>query len=212
MDNKTQEITLHPGAISSQSNQKDSNMFTQLFRDWWLIAARGALVMVFGILALFWGKPTELVLVLLFGVFSTMDGILATAAGLASRGYFKRWWALLLEGITGIAMGVLIFYWPDVTALVLLYFIAVRAVTTGVFEVLAAIEFRQVFPEEWTMIIGGLLLVLLGIWLFVFPAEGTGSLVWLISVYAIIAGLIDLIFAFCLWSLLREGETAIVSG
>jgi len=93
-------------------------MFTQLFRDWWLIAARGILAIVFGILALFWPAPTMLVLVLLFGIFSFVDGIFAIAAGTASRGYFKRWWALLLEGITGIAMGVLIFYWPTVWTLV----------------------------------------------------------------------------------------------
>jgi uncharacterized membrane protein HdeD (DUF308 family) len=202
----------YPSAISSQSNQKESNMFTQLFHDWWLIAVRGALAIVFGILALFWLEPTKLVLVLLFGVFSIVDGIFAIATGTASRGYFERWWALLLEGITGIVIGVLAFYWPDVTALVLLYFIAVRAITTGFFEVLAAIEFRQVFPGEWTMIIGGLLPVLLGTLLFVFPAEGTVSLVWLISIYAILAGLIELIFAFRLWSLLREFETAVVSG
>lgn len=186
-------------------------MFTQLFRDGWLIAARGVLAIVFGILALFWPAPTTLVLVLLFGIFSFVDGIFAIAAGTASRGYFKRWWALLLEGITGIAMGVLIFYWPDVTALVLLYFIAARAVATGFFEILLAIEFRQVFSGEWTKIIGGMLSVLLGTMLFVFPAEGTVSLVWLIGIYAIIAGLIELIFAFRLWSLLRESETAVVS-
>ena len=119
---------------------------------------------------------------------------------------------LFRDGWLIAARGVLAFYWPDVTALVLLYFIAVRAVTTGFFEILAAIEFRQVFPGEWTMIIGGLLSVLLGTLLFVFPAEGTVSLVWLISIYAILAGLIELIFAFRLWSLLREFETAVVPG
>ena len=65
-------------------------MFTQLFRDWWLIAARGVLAIVFGILALFWTEPTKLVLVLLFGIFSFVDGIFAIAAGTASRGYFAR--------------------------------------------------------------------------------------------------------------------------
>jgi uncharacterized membrane protein HdeD (DUF308 family) len=187
-------------------------MFTQLFCDWWLIAARGVLAIVFGILALFWPEPTALDLVLLFGVFSIVDGIFAIAAGVASRGYFERWWALLLAGITGIVIGVVIFYWPDVTALLLLSCIAIRMVTTGIFEIVAAIEFRQVFPGEWTMIIGSMLSVFLGIWLFVFPAQGTGSLVWLISIYAIIAGLIELIFAFLLWSLLREFETAVESG
>ena len=187
-------------------------MFTQLFRDGWLIAARGVLSIVIGILALFWTEPTELDLVLLFGIFSIVDGIFAIAAGVASHGYFKRWWALLLEGITGIVIGVLIFYWPDVTVLVLLYFIAARAVVTGFLETLPAIEFRQAFPEEWTVIVGGILSVLLGIWLFVFPAEGTGSLVWLIGMYAILAGFIELLFAFRLYCLWRESETAGVSG
>lgn len=62
-------------------------------------------------------------------------------------------------------IGVAAFYWPDATAIVLLHFIAVRAVTTGFFEILAAIESRQVFPGEWTMIIGGVLSVILGTWL-----------------------------------------------
>jgi len=186
-------------------------MFIQLFRDWWLIAARGVLAIVVGILALFWPAPTNLVLVLLFGVFSFVDGIFTIAAGVASRGYFERWWALLLAGITGIVIGVVIFYWPDVTALVLLYFIAVRAVITGILEIVAALEFRQVFPGEWMMIFGGMLSVLLGAWMLVFPAEGTVSLVWRIGIYAIIAGLIELIFAFRLWTMLREFETAVGS-
>ena len=176
-------------------------MFIQLFRDWWLIAARGALAIVFAILALFWPEPAKLVLVLLFGVFSIVDGIFAIAAGTASRGYVGRWWALLLEGITGIVIGVVAFYWPHITVLALLYFIAARAVATGIFEILIAIEFRQVFSEEWRIVIGGTLSVLFGTLLFVFPAEGTASLVWLIGMYAILAGLIELIFAFRLWSL-----------
>ena len=61
------------------------------------------------------------------------------------------------------------------------------------------------------MILGGVLSVLLSAWLFVFPAEATVSLVWLIGIYAIIAGLIELIFAFRLWSLLRESETTVAS-
>ena len=182
-------------------------MFIQLFRDWWLIAVRGALSILFGILALFWPEPTKLILVLLFGVFSSVDGIIAIAAGTASRGYFERWWALLLEGITGVIIGVLVFYWPGVTTLALLYFIAARAVTTAIFEILSSTEFRQDFPGEWIMIIGGMLSVLLGTWLFVFPAEGVMSLVWLIGIYAIIAGLIKLMFAFRLWNLWNDLKT-----
>ncbi|HSL44497.1 MAG TPA: HdeD family acid-resistance protein [Anaerolineales bacterium] len=171
-------------------------MFTQLFRNWWHFAVRGVLAIVFGVLALIWPDSTKLALVLLFGAFAFVDGIFAVTTGIATRGYFERWWAILLEGIAGIVIGVLTFFWPNITALVLLYFIAAWAVTTGIFEIVAAIEFRHVISGEWVMILAGLLSVLLGILLFVFPSAGMVSVVWLIGIYAIAAGIISMIFAF----------------
>lgn len=180
------------------------NTFAQLFRNWWMVALRGALAMVFGILALIWPDTTKLALVLLFGAFALTDGSLAVAAGVALSGYFERWWVLLLEGFTGIVIGVLTFSWPNVTGLVLLYFIAAWAVITGIFEIVAAIQFRRVIPGEWAMILSGLVSVLFGIFLFVLPAAGAVSLVWLIGIYAIAAGIIVMIFAFRLRSLWRN--------
>ena len=95
-------------------------MFTQLFRNWWHFAVRGVLAIVFGVLALIWPDSTKLALVLLFGAFAFVDGIFAVTTGIATRGYFERWWAILLEGIAGIVIGVLTFFWPNITALVLL--------------------------------------------------------------------------------------------
>ena len=171
-------------------------MFTQLFRNWWHFAVRGVLAIVFGVLALIWPDSTKLALVLLFGAFAFVDGIFAVTTSIAARGYLERWWAILLEGIAGIVIGVLTFFWPNITALVLLYFIAAWAVTTGIFEIVAAIEFRHVISGEWVMILAGLLSVLLGILLFVFPSAGMVSVVWLIGIYAIAAGIISMIFAF----------------
>ena len=171
-------------------------MFTQLFRNWWHFAVRGVLAIVFGVLALIWPDSTKLALVLLFGAFAFVDGSFAVATGIAARGYFERWWAILLEGIAGVVIGVLTFFWPNITALALLYFIAAWAVTTGIFEIAAAIEFRQVISGEWVMVLAGLLSVLLGILLFVFPSAGMVSVIWLIGIYAIAAGIISMIFAF----------------
>jgi uncharacterized membrane protein HdeD (DUF308 family) len=171
-------------------------MFSQLFRNWWLFAVRGVLAIVFGVLALIWPGSAMLALVLVFGAFALADGIFAVAAAIASRSYFRRWWAVLLEGLAGIIIGILTFFWPNITALVLLYFIAAWAVITGIFEIAAAIEFRHVIPGEWTMVLNGLLSVLLGVLLFVFPAAGAVGLVWLIGIYAIAAGIVLLILAF----------------
>jgi uncharacterized membrane protein HdeD (DUF308 family) len=180
--------------------------FTQLFRNWWIVAVRGVLAIVFGILALIWPDTTKLALVLLFGAFALVDGFSATAAGIALAPYFKRWWALLLEGLTGILIGVLTFSWPNVTGLILLYFIAAWAVITGIFEIVAAIEFRNVVSREWAMVLGGILSVLLGVLLFAFPSAGAVGVVWLIGVYAIVFGIIELIAAFHLRGLLRSIE------
>jgi len=187
-------------------------MFTQLFRNWWLFAVRGVIAIVFGLLALIWPGSAVLALVFLFGAFALVDGIFAVAAGIASHGHFERWWAVLLEGLSGIVIGILTFFWPDITALLLLYFIATWAVITGIFEIMAAIKFRHVIPGEWAMILNGLLSVVLGILLFVFPAAGAVSLVWLIGIYAIAAGFMVMIFAFRLRGLQREFKTAIAIG
>ena len=181
-------------------------ILTQLFRNWWHFAVRGLLAIVFGIMALIWPETTKLALVLLFGAFVLVDGIFAVTTGIAARGYFERWWAILLEGITGIIVAVLTFFWPNITALALLYFIAAWAVTTGIFEILAAIEFRHVLSGEWVMILVGLLSVVFGVLLFVFPGAGTLSIVWLIGMYAIAAGIMEIIFAFRLRGLWRGIE------
>ena len=185
-------------------------MFTQLFRNWWMFAVRGVLAVVFGILALIWPESTKVALVWLFGAFTLLDGIFAVAAGIATHGFFDRWWALLLEGVAGIIVGLTAFFWTDLTALVLLYLIAAWAIVTGIFEIIAAIQYRHVISGEWAMIVGGLLSVIVGILLFVFPAAGEVSVVWMIGMYAIAAGIIEMIFAFRLRGLKHDLETTTV--
>jgi uncharacterized membrane protein HdeD (DUF308 family) len=110
-------------------------MLTMLARNWWVVALRGLFAIVFGILAIVWPSLTLLVLITLFGAYALADGIFAVIAGIASYGRNERWWAMLLEGIAGIILGVLTFLWPGTTALVLVYFIAAWAMITGVFEI-----------------------------------------------------------------------------
>lgn len=183
--------------------------FTQLFRNWWLFALRGVLAIVFGALALLWPGQTKLVLVLLFGTFVLVDGIFALISGIAFRAYFVRWWAIALEGLAGMVIGLSTFIWPDVTGLALLYFIAAWAIITGIFEILVAIHFQDVIAGEWAMIFNGLLSAFFGCLLLAFPAVGVVGLVWLIGIYAITAGVMGLILALHLRSLLQQFKTVV---
>jgi uncharacterized membrane protein HdeD (DUF308 family) len=187
-------------------------MLDMFLRNWWTYAVRGVVAVIFGILAFIWPGQTILALVLVFGAYALVDGIFAVFAGIASRRYFKRWWAVLLEGLVGIVIGLLTFFWSNITALVLLYLIAAWALITGIFEIVAAIQLRRVITGEWMYILGGLLSILFGILLFVFPAAGAVSIIWVIGVYAIVFGISEIIFAFRLRSLRGEIEKASASG
>ena len=170
-------------------------MLKQLFRHWWLFVVRGVLAIVFGIVALIWPGLTKYVLVLLFGAFALVDGIFAVAASITFHKYFERWWAVLVEGLTGIVLGVLTFLWPGITALVLVYFIAAWAVITGIFEIVTATRIRFFIPGEWSMILAGVFSILFGVLLFVFPGAGVVGLVWVIGIFAIVFGVMQLILS-----------------
>ena len=182
-------------------------MITMLSRYWWVLALRGLMAIVFGILALLWPQITLLTLIYLFGAYVLLDGIFAVITGIRSYGENERWWAVLLEGLLGIAVGVLAFVWPDVTGLVLLYFIAAWAVITGIFEIFAAIRLRRELTGEWLMVLSGLLSIAFGVALVIFPAAGALALTWLIGAYAIFFGILLIILAFRLRGMRpSEGE------
>jgi uncharacterized membrane protein HdeD (DUF308 family) len=183
-------------------------MLEKISSNWWMFAVRGVAAVIFGVLALIWPGQTLQALVLVFGAYALVDGIFAVIAGITARGSFDRWWAVLLEGVAGIIIGLLTFFWPNITALVLVYFIAAWALITGILEIVAAIQLRRVITGEWMLILGGLLSIILGILLFVFPGAGAVSLVWMIGIYAIVFGISEIVFAFRLRGLKHEIEKA----
>ena len=103
-----------------------------LQRTWWVLLLRGIAAMAFGVLT--WIQPgiSLAALVLLFGAYSFMDGILGVWTAFAGRKEHEHWWVLLLGGLLGIGVGVLTFSAPGVTALALLFYIAIWAIATGV--------------------------------------------------------------------------------
>ncbi len=179
-----------------------------LARSWWVFALRGVLAIIFGILALVSPGLTLLTLVLLFGAYALVDGVFAVIAGISSYGRSERWWVVVLEGVAGIIIGILTFIWPGTTALVLLYFIAVWALLTGILEIVAAIQLRRLITNEWMLILRGIASVIFGVLLFVFPGAGALGLIWLIGAYAIVFGILFIVLALRLRSVPREPQAA----
>ncbi len=165
-------------------------------RYWWIIGLRGLLAVLFGLAAFFWTGLTLLALVYLFGAYALVSGVMMVIVSLEGRKYYRQWWVLLIEGLVGIAAGVVAFAWPFITALALLYLIAAWAIVTGVFEIAASFSGLLPMAQEWTLALAGILSILFGVLLVVLPGAGILGLVWLIGAYALAYGIVLIIRAF----------------
>jgi uncharacterized membrane protein HdeD (DUF308 family) len=163
-------------------------MFYDLIQNWWALAIRGAVAILFGVLAFIWPGITLIALIVLFAAYALADGIFSIVAAANASKTGERWWALLLEGILGIIAGVVALFIPGVTALVLLYIIAFWAIITGIFEIVAAIRLRREISNEWLLLLNGIFSLILGAFLAVFPGIGVIALVLWIGAYALISG------------------------
>jgi uncharacterized membrane protein HdeD (DUF308 family) len=152
-----------------------------LTQHWWVVLLRGILAILFGILAYAWPGVTIAVLVLFWGAYALIDGILAVVAGI--RG---KWGALSVVGLLGIAAGVVTFLWPGITAITLVWIFAFWAIVAGVLQVSAAIRLRKEVQGEWLWILSGVCMVVLGVLLMLYPGAGALSIIWLIAGLAVI--------------------------
>lgn len=158
-----------------------------LARNWWLVLARGAVAVLFGVAVFVFPGLALVTLVLLFGAFTLIDGALALTAALSGGAPAPRWW-LAVVGLLGIAAGGFTLAAPDMTALVLVYIVAIWSMTTGVMQIVGALRLRQEIHGEMMLIVSGALSLLFGIALTLWPAAGALTLVVMLGLYAVLFG------------------------
>jgi uncharacterized membrane protein HdeD (DUF308 family) len=184
-------------------------MLETLTRSWWAVALRGVAAVLFGLIALNWPDITLLVMVVAFGAYALVDGVLALGTAIfGDRGTTARRGWLIVEGIAGILIGVLTFVWPSVTTLVLLWLIATWALVTGVLEIVAAVRLRREIHGEWLLALSGVLSVLFGILLLVWPKAGALTMVYVIGGFAVGLGVLLIVLSLRLRRLHRESAAA----
>ena len=158
-----------------------------------MLLLRGVLASVFGLICFAYPGVTLTRLVILFGAYTLIDGLLAIAASITRAKIQERWWSTLMEGIVGSLIGLLILAWPGITTLRLLYLIAMWAILTGIFKIVAAIRLRRHIIGEWLLLLSGAASVVCGLLLFVMP--GAMAVLFWIGAYAVTIGLFLVVVA-----------------
>jgi uncharacterized membrane protein HdeD (DUF308 family) len=184
-----------------KSLQKDSlpgadAMDKLLQKAWWMLALRGAAGVLFGVLAILWPGITLLVLVALFAAYAFVTAIVSVSAGIQNRKTDKGWWLLLVLGIVAFAAGVVSVMYPDVTALFLVVLMGANALFTGALDIAIAVRLRKTIKGEWLLVLAGILSIVFGTLVLIFPGAGALALVWMVSFYSTFTGVLLLALAF----------------
>jgi uncharacterized membrane protein HdeD (DUF308 family) len=159
---------------------------------WWTFMLRGVVAIAFGVLAFLapaWGIA---ILVALFAVWAILDGVSSLLTGWRTRGQDRSWWLEVLEGLVGVIAGVIAIALPELAAEALVLIIGAWAVLTGAIEIVLAVRLRRVIRGEIWMALAGVASILFGALVFLFPAAGALSLVWLIGAFAIVFGAFEI--------------------
>jgi uncharacterized membrane protein HdeD (DUF308 family) len=170
-------------------------MIAALARNWWAIAIRGVLGILFGLVALFLPGATMLSLVLLFAAYVFVDGVFAIVAAVRSAGQHERWGLLVLEGIVDIAAAVIAVVWPGITVVAFVLVVAFWALLSGALMLWAAFRL-DVDNGRWWLVFGGVVSLLYGALLIVTPMVGALVLTWWLGAYALVFGVSLLVLAF----------------
>jgi uncharacterized membrane protein HdeD (DUF308 family) len=149
-----------------------------------LLGIRGLLAVIFGVLVLVWPGITILALAIVFAAYVFVDGIGLIVSGFEARGG-RRWW-YVLAGVVGVIAGMAAAFWPEVTVLVLVVWAGAWAVVTGALEIAAAV--RGEGSGRWLMALAGVLSVLAGLVILIWPGIGALALATVLGIYALASG------------------------
>jgi uncharacterized membrane protein HdeD (DUF308 family) len=159
------------------------------------LLVRGLLAIAVGIVSVAWPDITIGAIVILFAVYAFIAAITDGARAFTSSraggvaGY-------LLLALLSAAAGIVALVWPGITALVLVLWIAIWAVVTGVVEVALAFRQGEAAGERTMWALTGLVLVALGVVLFIRPDIGALSLATVFGLFSIVYGISSLVLAF----------------
>jgi uncharacterized membrane protein HdeD (DUF308 family) len=180
--------------MESLLDQAAKTADTQLTKMRWALGLSGLLAVAVGVVILVWPGISLTALTLVFGIYALATGVIAFASAFASTANGERGW-LVFYGLLGIAVGVIVIAWPDISSLALLYVIGAYAIVLGVIAIGGAFWLPLDGGDTALMIVSGVVSILFGIVIFAQPNTGALVTLALIAAFALITGITELVVA-----------------
>lgn len=169
-------------------------MLETLQKNWWLIAVRGVLAIVFGILALASPYIVIFSLITFFAFFAILSGFFILT--LAFLGETDNKGLRIIEGLIFLGAGIVVLLNPVSALGGIMIFIAAWAILSGLIHIFGAIRMRKVITNEWLMILNGVISIIFGILLAGNLIQGAGVMLMVFGAFAILSGIFSIMLAF----------------
>lgn len=154
---------------------------------------RGILAVLVGLLMMIYTGTTLQFLVILIGVFAIVDGLILIVSSFTAKEH-NKWWVFLIEGLLSLAFGIILFSWPAMTVVLMLYMVAIWAIVTGLMEMIVGFAEGEEVVGKWLLATTGILSLIIGVLMLLAPVKTLEIVVWLIGLYAFIVGVAMTIF------------------
>ena len=186
-------------SIPSTDSPKTDAMNDMLANNWWAVALRGVVAILFGIAAFAMPFVTMLSLVVVFAAFSFVDGVFGIIMSVRGARKGERWIWLLLSGILGIVASAVAVLWPGITVVAFVILVAAWALVSGTFMLISAFRLKIDHGRVW-LVIGGIASFVFGILLVISPFIGALVLTFWTGAHALVLGATLLVLAYKLRS------------
>ena len=175
-----------------------------LEKTWWIAVLRGLIAILFGIFALVNPEGAGSLLVLIFGIFLVVDGLLNLIGSILYYRTAVDWWDYLVVGMLEISVAVITFVRPEITGTVLAILIGLWALFKGLIELMAGIALRDEVQGEWILILAGILTIVFSVFAFMLPFTESVAAIWMLGLYALLNGTLWVVIGFEARSLVSE--------
>jgi uncharacterized membrane protein HdeD (DUF308 family) len=155
---------------------------------WWLIVLQGILLLLLGFFALAVPGLTLYVLSIGVAVYFLVAGIINVIRSLGGIGRLPLWFLSLLLGILEVGVGVYALKHPAITAATLILLVGAILVVRGIFEVISAYMDGYDGRNRSSLVILGVLSLVTGIVIWLYPASAGVAFSWILGVYGILGG------------------------
>ena len=164
---------------------------------WWVILVRGIVLILLGVAMLIWPKQSVWVFAIIFVAYLFIDGIMSIFQGLSARKSGQSGTGDFVVGALAILAGIVILVWPKESATVIAFIVAFWALLAGISGIAGGLALRKQPGSGWGWFLTwGVLALVFGIIVLFNPAALLVSLLWLVAIWAIMAGIVFAIASF----------------